>query len=118
MQADASISSRYSLHRNISQQLLHVVKLVDYMRERYFEPTSENYCDFWEDPEVLENMRAKIADLSENLDEFLFEFLRPCVERMLAPEYQRFIDSRHFSAMVKDLETEDAFEWILARREE
>ena len=50
------------------------------------------------------------------LVEFLFEFLRPCVERMLAPEYRRFIDSRHFAAMVKDLETEDAFEWILARR--
>ena len=95
-----------------------MVKLVDYMRERYFERSSQNCCTFEEDPEVLENIRSKIAELSGNLDEFLFEFLRPCVERMLAPEYQKFIGSRQFSEMVKDLETEDAFEWILAQKEE
>ena len=46
-----------------------VLELAEYMRERYLREESEGYCQFEDQPEVLENIVDKYENLEENLDE-------------------------------------------------
>ena len=57
----------------------HIVSLVRYIEARFLIEGSEQFCGFEEEPEVLESIREKYNSLEENLDEFLFEFVRPCI---------------------------------------
>ena len=57
-----------------SKEMKNIVKLAQYIKERYLTPQSDNYCDFKGYNDVLENILEKYENLSENLDDFLFEF--------------------------------------------
>ena len=57
-----------------SKEMKNIVKLAQYIKERYLNPQSDNYCDFKGYSDVLENILEKYENLSENLDDFLFEF--------------------------------------------
>ena len=46
-----------------------MLELAEYMRERYLREESEGYCQFEDQPEVLENIVDKYENLEENLDE-------------------------------------------------
>ena len=64
----------------------------------------------------MDNIRDKYAALEENLDEFLFEFVRPYAERQLAPLYERFTESQEFSELKREAQTEEIFSWVLSAR--
>ena len=51
---------------------------------------------------MLESIREKYSLLEENLDEFLFEFVRPCIESKLGPIYEEFRLSPLFVKMIED----------------
>ena len=90
---DSSVVSFDFKGQGYSKEMLSILKLVRYIKERYFSPLSDNYCDFKSSPEVLENILDKYDNLGDNLDDFLFEFQRAYVESILAPKYKLFIDS-------------------------
>lgn len=66
---------------------------------------------------MLDNIQSKYENLEANLDEFLFEFVRPYIEERLTPLYSEFINSREFSAMKQELRAGEMFEWVLSSRE-
>ena len=86
------------------------------MGERYLREESQGYCSFEDQPEVLENILQKYHNLEENVDEFLFEFVRPYIEQKLTPLYQEFIESEEFREMKKELRAGEMFEWVLSAR--
>ena len=63
---------------------------------------------------MLESIREKYSALEENLDEFLFEFVRPCIEGRLDPLYEEFKDSPLFVMMEKEMEIGEMFHWVLS----
>ena len=81
---------------------------------RFFKEESEQFCGFEEEPEVLESIREKYRSLEENLDEFLFEFVRPCIEGKLGPVYEEFKLSPLFVKMEKEMEIGEMFDWVLS----
>ena len=84
------------------------------MRDRYLSQESKSYCRFEEQPEVLENIKEKFMELEENLDEFLFEFVRAYIEPRLSPLYSEFIESREFEKMRRELRAGEMFHWVLS----
>ena len=86
------------------------------MGERYLREESKGYCSFEDQPEVLENILEKYESLESNLDEFLFEFVRPYIESRLSPLYAKFIESPEFEEMKKELRAGEMFEWVLSSR--
>ena len=69
------------------------MKLALYLGEWYLREESKGYCPFEDEPDVLDNILQKYSNLESNLDEFLFEFVRPYIERRLAPLYREFVHS-------------------------
>ena len=63
---------------------------------------------------MLANIRQKYENLEENLDDFLFEFVRPYIEAKLGPLYDEFKQSEVFEKMVKDIEIGEMFHWVLS----
>ncbi len=61
-------------------------------------------------------MREKYSHLESHLDEFLFEFMRPCLEAKLAPLYDEFLASPFFLDMQKELAVGERFPWVLSVR--
>ena len=84
------------------------------MQARYFSKDSGSECRFEDEAEVLENIREKLSDLERNLDEFLFEFVRPYIEAKLTPIYEEFTRSDGFAKMQKDIEVGEVFEWMIS----
>ena len=93
-----------------------VLDLALYMGERYLRADSQGYCPFEDQPEVLENIIKKYQHLEENLDELLFEFVRPYIEARLSGLYGKFIRSPEFKEMKKELRAGELFEWVLSAR--
>ena len=65
---------------------------------------------------MLYSIREKYESLEENLDEFLFEFVRPYIEARLTPLYKEFIEAKEFQAMKKEIRAGEIFEWVLSSR--
>ncbi len=58
----------------------------------------------------------RYINLRENLDEFLFEFLRPYTEAKLAPVYEEFKQSSYFKDLEREVDFGEIFEWVVSAR--
>ena len=74
------------------------------------------YCPFEDEPDVLTSILEKYENLESNLDEFLFEFVRPYIEKRLSALYTEFTESEEFEGMKRELRAGEMFEWILSAR--
>ena len=69
------------------------------MGDRYLKEESKGFCPFEDEPDVLVTILEKYSSLESNLDEFLFEFVRPYIEQRLSPFYREFTSSEEFERM-------------------
>ncbi len=72
----------------IQKCMARIYELALYIHSRYLIEESQNYCSISDEPALLANLKEKYGKLNENLNEFLFEFLRPYLEEKLCKPYE------------------------------